>query len=111
EVFEARCELVAATEDWKQAPDASREARAHAEYGARHVAAFADRLEGRAALRSHPARARDLLQRAATTLSELGIIVDAARTRIDLAISLLSLQARDEAAAELDAASAIFEPL
>lgn len=111
EVFEARCELVAATEDWELAPDASQEARAYAHYGARQLVAFADRLEGRAALRTDPVAARDLLQRAATTLSELGIIVDAARTRIDLAISLFSLQAHDEATALLDAASAIFEPL
>lgn len=111
EVFEARCELVAATKAWDEASDAVREARAHADFGAEMMAPSADRLEGRAAIEDEPARAVDILRRAVGGFAALSTPHDEARTRLDLADALSAAGSPDEATSELDAAEATFERL
>jgi len=111
EVFEARCELVATTGAWGEAPDAAREARAHAEFGVEVMTPVADRLEGRAAIDGEPARAFDILRRASEGFSELSMPHEEARTRLDLAEALSAAGTAHVAAGELDAAEATFERL
>ncbi len=76
------------------------------------VAAFADRLEGRAAFAGGDAgRAQELLTRAADRFDELGAVWERALTEADLAAALTSLGRPDEARAVQARARATFEEL
>ncbi len=110
-VLAARCELVAASGTWSQASAAASEARAFAEFGARQLIPFADRLEGRAALHAEADDAPALLQRAVSGFAQLGMRVEEARTRVELAEVLKARGESEQASAVLDAATACFEAL
>ncbi|MEX2458687.1 MAG: AAA family ATPase, partial [Actinomycetota bacterium] len=106
-ILEARCELLAEEAAWDEADKVAGEARAHAaQNGLEALPAFADRLEGRAALAAgdHD-RAIRLLRHALDRFGSLGADWEAARTRLDLATSLAAAspaRARAEAEAALE---------
>jgi class 3 adenylate cyclase/tetratricopeptide (TPR) repeat protein len=106
-ILEARCELLAEEAAWDEADKVSSEARAHAaQNGLQALPAYADRLEGRAALAAgdHD-RAVRLLRHALDRFGSLGADWEAARTRLDLATSLAATspaRAHAEASAALE---------
>jgi len=86
DALEAESERLAAAEGWDGAADLVAEMRRHArEADAPSVAAFADRLEGRAALaRGDPEGALRDLQGAAIVFETLGVPWERALTELDL---------------------------
>jgi class 3 adenylate cyclase/tetratricopeptide (TPR) repeat protein len=90
EVLAARCELVAAEGRWDEAADVLERARVHAaEGGLRALPAFADRLEGRAALAAGDLeRSVMLLTRSGDAFAELEAAWEEACTDLSLAEAL-----------------------
>ncbi len=88
--LESESELLCALAAWPEAAALATEMRAQAEEnGTVIVAAFADRLEGRAAIAAGDvARAAELLTRAADRFDELGAVWERALTDVDLAAAL-----------------------
>ena len=105
--LEARAALIAAEGTWNEAPQVVADARAWAEQtGLLALPAFADRLEGQAALAAgDTARGVDLLRHARVTSARLGAAWDCARTELILAAALL--EADDQRGAADVAASAL----
>jgi class 3 adenylate cyclase/tetratricopeptide (TPR) repeat protein len=103
-ILEARCEVVAEQGSWEDADKVVEESRAHAaQNGLQALPAFADRLEGRAALATgQPEAAARSLRHALDRFASLEAGWEEARTRLDLASALVSAspaRARAEAAA------------
>jgi class 3 adenylate cyclase/tetratricopeptide (TPR) repeat protein len=103
-ILEARCELVAEQGAWEDAEKVVEESRTHAgQNGLEALPAFADRLEGRAALATgQPEAAGRSLRHALDRFASLDAGWEEARTRLDLASALVSAspaRARAEAAA------------
>jgi class 3 adenylate cyclase len=113
DVYEAEAELTAALGAWDEVPRRLDEMRGHASMaGTAALAAFADRLEGRAALASaDAASAATFLQRSVETFASLDAHWERALSELELAdaltISGLAKQAADVAAR----AAATFEAL
>jgi tetratricopeptide (TPR) repeat protein len=113
DAMEAEAERLAATEEWGGAADLAAEMRSHAEKGdSPAVVAFADRLDGRAALaRGDLPEAQRSLERAATGFETLDVPWERALTELDLARATSSA-GRDEEASDWAArAAATFEQL
>ncbi len=112
-VLEGRCEFVAATGAWDQAPSLVEEARAYsAASGSLPPALYAEHLEGRAALAARdPDRAADSLASAAGGFDRLGTPYEAACTSVELARALIESGRTAEAHVALDRADGIFESL
>ncbi|MBA3739574.1 MAG: AAA family ATPase [Chloroflexi bacterium] len=111
--FEAWAELIAAEESWNEAPSIVAAARDWAEKTQlRALPAFADRLEGRAALANGDIeRGLDLLRRARATFLRLEAAWERARTEIALADALLDAGRKEEAAEAAGAALATLSRL
>jgi class 3 adenylate cyclase/tetratricopeptide (TPR) repeat protein len=113
DVYEAEAELIAALGAWDEVPGRLDEMRAHASMaGTAGLVAFADRLEGRAALAaSDAASAATFLERSAETFASMDAPWERALSELELAdaltISGLAAQATDVAAR----AAATFEAL
>jgi class 3 adenylate cyclase/tetratricopeptide (TPR) repeat protein len=112
EALEAESELLAAAAEWDRATDLLAEMRRHADVAdAPAVVAFADRLEGRAALaRGDLAEAQRSLERAATGFETLEVPWERALTGLDLA-RVRSTSGEGVDADRLDEAAATFESL
>ena len=113
DAMEAEAERLAATEEWGGAADLVAEMRGHAEMADDPaLVAFADRLEGRAALAGGDlANAQRNLEHAATGFETLGVPWERALTELDLA-RVASSAGRNEAKSDLAArAAATFEQL
>jgi class 3 adenylate cyclase/tetratricopeptide (TPR) repeat protein len=111
--LEAWADLVAAEGTWDEAPRVLAEARSWAEEtGLTFLPAIADRLEGQAAIAAgqHETGAQ-LLERAAETFTRLEARWERARTGLALAQAHLAVGRRPEAAAEAQAALAVFTDL
>jgi hypothetical protein len=110
--LEAESELLAAAAEWDRATDLLAEMRRHADVAdAPAVVAFADRLEGRAALaRGDLAEAQRSLERAATGFETLEVPWERALTGLDLA-RVRSTSGEGVDADRLDEAAATFESL
>jgi class 3 adenylate cyclase/tetratricopeptide (TPR) repeat protein len=106
-----RCELVAALGAWNEAPEASREARDQAAFGAAALPPVADLLDGRALLAAGTGSAVEPLQRAVSGFVALHTPWEEARTRVDLARAQLAAGCADDAAAQLDTAETMFNGL
>jgi hypothetical protein len=104
--FEAWAALIAAEGSWDQVPPIVADARAWADKtGLLALPAFADRLEGQAALAAGDVeRGLDLLRRSRATSARLEAAWDRARTELILAAALLEADERREAADVLHAA-------
>jgi class 3 adenylate cyclase len=104
----ARCELAAEQEAWEEATELVARARAHAEAaGLLSLPAYADRLEGRAALsRGELADAAAALRRSAATFDELGAGWERACSQLDLAAATSSEATLAEARATFEAVGA-----
>ena len=113
DALEAESELLAARAGWPEAAAFTAQMRVQAEEnGTVIVSAFADRLEGRAALAgADVVRARELLTRAAGRFDELGAVWERALTDVDLAVALSSLDRPDDARATRARARTTFEQL
>ena len=103
-ILEARCELISESGEWDDADKLVSEARQHAaDNSLLALPAFADRLEGRAALANgQPEAAGRSLRHALDRFASLDAGWEEARTRLDLASALVSAspaRARAEAAA------------
>jgi tetratricopeptide (TPR) repeat protein len=112
-VWEARCDLVAESGEWDRAPETLASAREAIERG-RILAlpAFADRLEGRAALvEGDPERATQLLERAGDRFGELHARWERACTDLSLAEAMIASGNRGAATARLESALALFRDL
>jgi class 3 adenylate cyclase/tetratricopeptide (TPR) repeat protein len=111
--LEAESERLAAAEEWDGATDLVAEMRNHAERAdTPAVVAFADRLEGRAALaRGDLAEAQRSLERAATGFETLEVPWERALTELDLARVSSSAGNDDETKAGAARAAATFEQL
>jgi class 3 adenylate cyclase/tetratricopeptide (TPR) repeat protein len=113
DAFESESELLAASGVWQRVPEvlaAMREYAAAAD--SPPVLAFADRLEGRAALAGGDAAAAlPLLERAAVRFGEMGAVWERALTELDLARALADLGRASDAAAAAANAAATFEAL
>jgi class 3 adenylate cyclase/tetratricopeptide (TPR) repeat protein len=110
-VWEARCDLVAETELWDRTPEILESARAATERG-RLLAlpAFADRLEGRAALvGGDTEKATRLLERASSRLEDIGARWEHACADLSLAEALLAGGDRVGATARLQPSLAVFD--
>ena len=114
DAFESEAERLAASEGWDGAADLITEMRRHAEAAdAPSVAAFADRLEGRAALaRGDLDEAHRSLERAAAGFASLDAPWERALTELDLARVPSGTGRTEEEAVHLVArAAATFEEL
>ncbi|HEX2090635.1 MAG TPA: AAA family ATPase, partial [Actinomycetota bacterium] len=113
EVHAVKCELVAAERNWGEAPSVLEKARAHAEEaGLEALPAFANRLEGRAALAAGDVRrAVEALTSARATFLRLEARWEAACTNLSLAEA--ETAAGDPSIAEklVREAEDVFEPL
>jgi hypothetical protein len=112
-VWEARCDLVAETGAWDRAPEVARASREASEIG-RLLAlpAFADRLEGRAALtEGDSGRAIELLTGARNRFEELGARWERACTELSLAEVLLARGDEERAREDLTRALPVFQEL
>jgi tetratricopeptide (TPR) repeat protein len=112
-MLEARCELVAEQGSWEEAQEVASMARSHAaETGLLALPAFADRLEGRAALAEGDARrSLELLTKARTTFVRLEARWEAACTDLSLAEAKMAAGDADGAGALVREAVDVFEPL
>ncbi len=112
-LLETRAELLAAEGRWDEAPGLLEQMRAQAGAGQLvALPAFADRLEGRAALAAGDAKpAGDLLRRASESLARIGAVPERARTDLFVAEAAFALGDRDEARARVEAAIEVFERL
>jgi class 3 adenylate cyclase/tetratricopeptide (TPR) repeat protein len=113
DALEAESELLAADGGWEGARDLVADMRRHAEAGeVPSVVAFADRLEGRAALAGGELEdAVRSLERAATAFEELGVPWERALTDLDLARVAGAAADRASADASRARAAATFEAL
>jgi tetratricopeptide (TPR) repeat protein len=113
DALEAEAERLAATKEWGGATDLVTEMRRHAEAAdAPSVAAFADRLEGRAALASSDlVGAQRSLERAATGFETLGVPWERALTELDRARVSSSVGKSEETKAWAARAAETFEAL
>ncbi len=113
DAYEAAAELLVAEERWVDAPELLAEMREHARVApAPSVLAFADRLEGRAALAAgDPARAVELLTAASAGFTDLQTPWERALTDLDLARAAHRAGRDEESRATLDRALATFEEL
>jgi hypothetical protein len=111
--LEAEAERLAAAEGWDGAADLVAEMRVHAEVAdAPAVAAFADRLEGRAALADGDlGEAQRSLERAATGFETLGVPWERALTELDLARVSSNAGKSEEAGAWAARAAATFDQM
>jgi class 3 adenylate cyclase/tetratricopeptide (TPR) repeat protein len=111
--LEARCELVAATEDWGAVEELVREVTAYAsESGSAPPPAFASRLQGRAALaQGDLAAAARSLSDAADRFGSLGTIYERALTQLDLARALVASRDTEGARRTLGKAVEVLERL
>jgi class 3 adenylate cyclase/tetratricopeptide (TPR) repeat protein len=113
DALEAEAERLAAAEEWEGATDLVSEMRSHAERAdAPAVVAFADRLEGRAALAGGDlVGAQRSLEHAAAGFENLGVPWERALTELDLAGVSSSAGKSEEAGAWAARAAATFEQL
>ena len=113
DAMEAEAERLAATEEWDGATDLVTEMRSHAEAAdAPAVVAFADRLEGRAALaRGDAEGGLRSLERAATGFEAIDAPWERALTELDLARATSTAGRGEEAGAWAARAAATFEEL
>ena len=113
EALEAESELLAAAAEWDRATDLLSEMRRHAQVGdAPALAAFADRLEGRAALAGGDLpEAQRSLERAASGFEAIDAPWERALTDLDLARVASSAGKSDEAGAWAARAATTFEQL
>ena len=113
DAFEADAELTAASNAWDRAPELIAVMRRHeARAGTAALAAFADRLEGRAALAGgDAARAVAPLAAATDRFEELGAVWERALTQLDLATAWARAGQRSAAEGVMRAAAATFEAL
>jgi class 3 adenylate cyclase/tetratricopeptide (TPR) repeat protein len=112
-VWEARCDLVTESGAWDRAEETLASAREASERG-RLLAlpAFADRLEGRAALvRGNADKAADLLEGARSRFEELGARWEQACTELWLAEALLAAGQPESARTGLERALPVFDEL
>ncbi len=112
-LLETLAELLAAEGRWDEVPGLLERMRAQA-VGGQLLAlpAFADRLEGRAALAAGDApRAADLLRNASATFAEIGAVWERARTDLFVADASLALGDPHAARARVEAAIEAFERL
>ena len=111
--LEAESERLAAAEEWDGATDLFAEMRDHAERAdAPAVVAFADRLEGRAALAGGDLpEAQRSLERSATTFEALDVPWERALTELDLSRATSSAGRNPEASDWAARAAATFEQL
>ena len=111
--YEAWGELIAAEGTWDEAPRISAEARAWAERtGLLALPAFADRLDGLAALAAGDVGSGiEHLRRGRATMERLGAAWDGARIDLDLAAALLDAGRVAEAAASARSALSTVEGL
>jgi len=112
-LWEVRCDLEAEGSAWESAPDVVREARRFSEVGGfLALPAFADRLEGRAALAAgRTEEPVSLLRRAIDRFAEIGARWERACTDLTMATAQLQADDRQEASASLDRAVPILEDL
>jgi class 3 adenylate cyclase/tetratricopeptide (TPR) repeat protein len=112
-IMEARCDLIGDMGAWDEAPRVLEEARAHArKAGLVALPWFADRLEGRLALREQRwEQAGDILARAVTGFRSVEARWEEARTRLLVAEALLGSGRKDEARSELDSAHPVLDRL
>jgi tetratricopeptide (TPR) repeat protein len=113
DALESESELLAAEGSWDRVPETVAIMRAHAaDADTPSVVAFADRLEGRAALaRGDAAAAVPLLERAAVRFGEMGAVWERAVTELDLAHALSETGRASDAAAAATNAAETFERL
>jgi tetratricopeptide (TPR) repeat protein len=113
DAYEAYAELLAAEGAWDRAPALLAEMREHARIApAPSVAAFADRLEGRAALAAGDLpRAVELLTAASAAFADLQAPWERALTDLDLGRASDLAGSTDEARTTLDRALATFEQI
>jgi class 3 adenylate cyclase len=111
--FEAWGELIAAEGSWAEAPQIVADARAWADQtGLWALPAFADRLEGQAALAAGDTkRGIELLREARSTFERLEAAWERARTELLLAQALIGAGSGNEGAAHARAAVATVEQL
>jgi class 3 adenylate cyclase len=113
DVYEGEAELLAGTGDWSHASRLLDAMRSHVtRAGTIALLAFADRLEGRAALaEGNAAHAATSLSAAADRFDELGAPWERALTQVDLARALAARRDRAPADVALRAAAETFEEL
>jgi hypothetical protein len=113
DLYEAEAELLAAADTWEEAPGLVEQMRRHvARTGTTALAAFADRLEGRAASAAgDAARAEASLRSAIERFDRLGTPWERALTEVDLAGLFASDGRDDEREAIIAPAIATFEGL
>jgi class 3 adenylate cyclase/tetratricopeptide (TPR) repeat protein len=113
EVLAAECELVTAEQTWDEAAAVLEKARAHAtEAGLRALRAFADRLEGRAALAAGEVdRSLESLSRARDVFGELEAAWEAACTDLALAAGLVAAGRHEQARVVVTPAFEVFDRL
>jgi len=113
DVYEGRAELLCVLGTWDEVPSLVSTMREHAAAAETpSVAAFADRLEGRAlAADGDSAAAVEPLRRAVTGFAELGAVWERARTELDLAEALTAAGPEDEVHDVAAGAGSTFEAL
>ncbi len=113
-LLESECDVVAYEKRWGDASEVVERSRAHAlAGGAVALAAFADRLEGRAAATGAEDldHALPLLKRAQDTFTDLGARWEAACTELSRAEALVASGRNAEAASALGRALTVFDEL
>jgi hypothetical protein len=108
---ECRCELTGAEGGWSEAPKVAAVAREVARYaGSLALPAYADRLEGRAALADGAVDvATERLTAARDTFERIGAAWECACTELSLAEGLIAAGRDEDARASLDAAAPALE--